>query len=105
MVSASWSRVRGTPADAAVPAAVAVDVAAAATARRATVAVAAMGVTGAAAAWEGRADDAPVADVAGYNHCRGAYPSTCLAGLLHGLHLQPRFGRCPHEMSNGQRVG
>ena len=99
MVSASWPRVRGTPADAAISAAVAVDVAAAAVAgaRRATVAVAAMGVAGAAAAREGRAEDAPVADVAGYDHCRGACPSACLADLVHGIYLQPRFGRCPHE--------
>ena len=79
----------GGLADAAISAAVAVDVAAAAVAgaRRATVAVAAMGVAGAAAAREGRAEDAPVADVAGYDHCRGACPSACLADLVHGIHL------------------
>ena len=101
MVSPSWPRVHGASADAAVPTAVAVDVAAAAAAaaRRATVVVAivAMGVAGAAAAREVRAEDAPVADVVGYDHCRGACLSACLAGLVHGLHLHPRFGRCPYE--------
>ena len=82
------------------PAAVAVDVAAAAAAtRRANVvaAVTAMGVAGAAPAREVRVEDAPVADVVVYGHCRGACPSACLAGLVHGLHLQPRIGRCPHR--------
>ena len=94
MVSPSWPRVREASADTAVPAAVAVDVASAA--RRVTVVVtfAAMGVAGAAAAREVRTADAPVADVVGYDYCRGACPSACLAGLVHGLHLQPWFSRC-----------
>ena len=105
MVSTSWSRARGASADAAVPVAVAVDIAAAAAAaRRATVvaAVAAMGVAGAGTAAAARgvpAEGAPVADVVGYDHCRGACPRACLAGLVRGLHLQRRFCRCPH----GQR--
>ena len=77
MISPSWPRVRGASTDAAVPAAVAVDVAAA---RRATVvaAVAAMGGGGAAGVAAARgvpAEDAPVADVVGYDHYRGACPS------------------------------
>ena len=70
MVSPSWLWVRGASANAAVPAAVAVDAtAAAAAARRATVVVAviAMGVAGATSAREVRAEDAPVADVVGYD--------------------------------------
>ena len=103
MVSPSWPRARGASADAAVPAAVAVNVAAAAAAMRATVvaAVTAMGVAGTAAAAAAArgvpAEGAPVADVVGCDHCRGACPSACLDGLVRGLHLQPRFGRCPHE--------
>ena len=106
----------GGSADAAVPAAVAVDVAAAAAMRatvgvedvaaaaatmRATVvaAVAAMGVAAAAGAAARRvpAEGARVAAVVGYDHRCGAFPSICLAGLARGLHLQSRFGRCPHE--------
>ena len=34
------------------------------------------------------------------DHRRGACLAVCLAGHAHGLHLQPRFGRCPH----GQRL-
>ena len=107
MVSPSWPRVRRASADAAVPAAVAVDVAvAAAAARRATVvvAVAAMGVAGAAAAREVRAEDAPHANVVGYDHSRDACSSACLAGLVHGLHLQPWFGRCPHGQWRGSTI-
>ena len=100
MVSPSWLRVWGGSADTTVPGAVAVDVTAAvAAARRGTLvaAVAAMRVAGAAAAREAPAEDAPVADVVGYDHCHGACPSACLAGLVHRVHLQPRFDRCPHE--------
>ena len=63
----------------------AVDVAAAAAMRATVVAedVAAMGVAAAV----------------GYDHCRGACPSACLAGLVRGLHPQPQFCCCPH----GQR--
>ena len=84
----------------------------------AVVAVAAMGAAGAgAAAWGASAAgapdagvaargasaaDAPVAGVAycELDHRRGACLIACLAGLAHGLHLQPRFSRCPH----GQRL-
>ena len=98
MVSDSWPRVRGTPANAVVPAAVAVDVAAAAAAaRRATVAVAAIGVAGAAAAREVRAEDSPVDGVVGCDHCRDACPRACPTGVVHGLHLHPRFDRRLHE--------
>ena len=74
----------------------AADIAAAA-AMRATVvaAVAAIGAAGVAARGASAADD----PVAGYDldHRCGACLSVSLAGLAHGLHLQPRFGRCPHE--------
>ena len=105
MVSPSWPRARETPADAAVPAAMAVNVTAfTAAARRATVvaAVAAIGVAGVGASAAARgvpAEGAPVAAVVGYDHCRGACPRACLADLVRGLHLQHRFCRCPH----GQR--
>ena len=100
MVSPSWPRASEASADTAVLAAVAVDVAAAA-AMRATVvaAVAAMGEAGAAADRGVPAEGSPVADVVGYDHCRGACPSDCLAGLVRELHLQLRFCRYPH----GQR--
>ena len=74
----------------------AVDIAAAAMRATVMAAVAIMGVAGAAAARGVPAEGAPVADVVGYDHCRGACPSVCLAGRVRGLHLQPRFCRCPH---------
>ena len=68
------------------------------TADNAATGVAAMGAAGVASQGEYVADD-PVA-CCDLDHRRGACLSVCLAGLAHGLLLQPRFGRCPH----GQRL-
>ena len=65
------------------------------TADIATAGVAAMGVAGFAAQGASVADD-PVAGC-DLDHRRDACLSVCLADLAHVLHLQPRFGRCPHE--------
>ena len=71
--------------------------AAAATAMRAIVvaAVAAMRAAAAAAARGASAADDSIAGC-DLDHRRGACLSVYLAGLAHGLHFQPRFGRCPH---------
>ena len=89
MVSPSWPR--GCTADAAVPAFVTADIAAASAAMWATVvaAIAAMGAAGVAARGASVADDL----VAGcdLDHRRGTWLSVCRGSLAHGLHLQPRF--------------
>ena len=94
---------RGWAAGGAVPAVVAVEMtavtaaaAAAAAAMRSTVATSPR-VAGAAAHGASAAD--VLAD-GGHDHRRGARLSACPAGLVHGLHLQSRFGRRSH----GQRL-
>ena len=89
---------RGWTADAAVPAIVTAEIAAGAgagagVAMRATV-VASPRVAGAAARGASAAD--VLAADCGPDHRRGSRLSACLAGLVHGLHLQSRFGRRPH---------
>ena len=89
---------RGWTAGAAVPAIVTAEIAAGAdagagVAMRATV-VASPRVAGAAARGASAAD--VLAADCGPDHRRGARLSACLAGLVHGLHLQSRFGRRPH---------
>ena len=66
--------------------------AAAAAAMRATI-VTSPPVVGAAAQGASAAD--VLADCS-HDHRRGARLSACLADLVHGLHLQSRFGRRPH---------
>ena len=99
VLSPSWSRAGA--ADAAVPAVVTAEItaaaAAAAAAMRATV-VASPGVASAAARGAS-ATDVLAADC-GHDHRRGARLSACLAGLVHGLYLESRFGRRLH----GQRL-
>ena len=92
---------RGWAAGGAVPAAVTVEIAtgtaaAAAAAMRTTVATSPR-VAGAAAHGASAAD--VLAD-GGHDHRLGAPLSACLAELVHGRHLQSRFGRRPH----GQRL-
>ena len=95
---------RGWTTDTAVPVVVAAEIvaAAAAAAMRATV-VASPRVAGAAAR------GASVADVLaadyGHDHRRGARLSACLAGLVHGLHVQSRFGRRPHWQRQTRGTG
>ena len=92
---------RGWTADATVSAVVTAEIAAgaagAATAMRVTV-VASPRVAGAAARGASAAD--VLAADCGHDHRHGARLSAYLAGLVHGLHLQSRFGRRPH----GQRL-
>ena len=83
---------RGWTTDTAVPAVVAAEIAAAA-AMRATV-VASPRVAGAAARGASAAD--VLAADYGHDHRRGAHLSACLDGLVHGLHVQSRFGRRPY---------
>ena len=88
---------RGWAAGGAVPAVVTAEIAAGsaaatAAAMRATVATSPR-VAGAAAHGASAAD--VLAD-GGHDHRRGARLSACPADLIHGLHLQSRFGRCPH---------
>ena len=89
---------RGWTADGAVPAVVTAEIAAAAgagadaAAMRATV-VTSPRVAGAAAQGASAAD--VLADC-GHDNRRGARLSACLSDLVHGLHLQSRFGRRPH---------
>ena len=90
---------RGWTADAAVPAVVTAEIAAGAgagagAAMRATVG-ASPRVAGAAARDESAAN--VLAVDCGHDNRRGARLSACLAGLVHGLHLQSRFGSRPHE--------
>ena len=86
MVSPSWPR--GCTAGATdAPSVVTADIAVAS--------VAGMGAADVAAQGASVADD-PVAGC-DLGHRRGACLSICLAGLAHGLHLQPRFGRCPRQ--------
>ena len=87
VVSPSWPR--DLTDDAAVPAVVTANIAAGA----AVAASAAMG----AAAVAVRGTSVAGCDL---DHRRGACLSLSLAGLAHGLHIQPRFGLCP----NGQRL-
>ena len=79
----------------------AVGVSSAVTADIAAAAASAMGaaVVAAVAAMRAAAVAAQGASVAGcdLDHPRGASLSVCRGGLAHGLHLQPRFGRRPHE--------
>ena len=97
VVSPSWPR--GCTVDATdVSAAVTADIAAAAAAAMGVAvvaAVAAIGVAGVVAQGASVADG-PVAGC-DLDHRCGAWLSVCRGGLAHGLHLQLRFGRCPHE--------
>ena len=88
---------RGWAAGGTVPAVVTAGIAAgtfaaAAVAMRATVATSPR-VAGAAAHGASTAD--VLAD-GGHDHHRGALLSACSADLVHGLHLQSRFGRRPY---------
>ena len=97
---------RGWTAGAAVSAVVTVKIAAAAAAAaaamRATV-VASPRVAGAVARGASAAD--VLAADCGHNYRLGARLSACLAGLVHGLHLQSRFGRRPRgeRLTRGTR--
>ena len=87
---------RGWAAGGTVPVKIAAGTAAAVVAMRTTVATSPR-VAGAAAHGASAADF--LAD-GGPDHRRGACLNACPAGLVHGLHLQSRFGRRPH----GQRL-